>query len=281
MVVANQYSVVAPNSTASTPSLPTEPSERSPRRARSDRSQYQAPSKGRPDLNSHSTGTAALSRRSSVCTRARNRRRARPRRRSSISDSRGRRPVTRSLTALRAGITLSQRRRPPATARARRPADIARTRAGGWRGAAAGPWCPMTPRITQQQLWELASAAKLAKSSPFREAHYRVAGFRMGRTMNTERTAERILALRRTARRGGEIREELEPIIDGLRRELDETMTKAQAAKVIGVSVPTLDKWIEPRIIPVERAASGRPSVPRDTALDLVERVSDFSDRGR
>jgi DNA repair photolyase len=99
--------------------------------------------------------------------------------------------------------------------------------------------------------------------------------------MNTERTAERILALRRTARRGGEIREELEPIIDGLRRDLDETMSKTEAAKVIGVSVPTLDKWIEQRIVPVGRAASGRPRVPRDTALDLAERVSDLRDRGR
>jgi DNA repair photolyase len=103
----------------------------------------------------------------------------------------------------------------------------------------------------------------------------------MGRTINTERTAERILALRRTARRGGDVRNELQPIIDGLRRDLDETMSKAQAAKVIGVSVPTLDKWIEQRIVPVERAASGRPRVPRDTALDLAERVADLRDRGR
>jgi DNA repair photolyase len=103
----------------------------------------------------------------------------------------------------------------------------------------------------------------------------------MRRTINTERTAERILALRRTARRGGDVRRELEPIIDGLRRDLDETMSKTQAATVIGVSVPTLDKWIDQRIIPVERAASGRPRVPRDTALDLAERVSDLRERGR
>lgn len=99
--------------------------------------------------------------------------------------------------------------------------------------------------------------------------------------MNTERTAERILALRRTARRSGEVRKELEPIIDGLRRDLDETMSKSQAAKVIGVSLPTLDKWIEQRIVPIERATSGRPRVPRDTALDLAERVSDLRERGR
>ena len=77
------------------------------------------------------------------------------------------------------------------------------------------------------------------------------------------------------------MRRELDPIIDGLRRDLDETMSKTQAAKVIGVSVPTLDEWIEQRIVPVERAASGRPCVPRDTALDLAERVSDLRERGR
>ena len=67
----------------------------------------------------------------------------------------------------------------------------------------------------------------------------------MGRAINTERTAERILALGRTARRGEEVRNEREPINDGVCRDLDETMSKSQAAKVIGVSVPTLDKWIE------------------------------------
>jgi hypothetical protein len=103
----------------------------------------------------------------------------------------------------------------------------------------------------------------------------------MGRATNTERTAERILSLRRTARRGGDVRQELEPVIDGLRSDLDETMSKSQAAKVIGVSVPTLDKWIEQRVVPVERAPSGRPRVPRDTALDLAERVSDLRERGR
>lgn len=99
--------------------------------------------------------------------------------------------------------------------------------------------------------------------------------------INTTRTAERILALRRTARRGGSVRDELEPIIEGLRGDLDDTMSKSQAAKVIGISVPTLDKWIEQRIVPVRRAASGLPRVPRDTALDLAERVGDLRERGR
>ena len=103
----------------------------------------------------------------------------------------------------------------------------------------------------------------------------------MARTIDTTRTAQRILALRRTARRGGDVQDELEPIIEGLRGDLDDTMSKSQAAKVIGVSVPTLDKWIEQRIVPVKWATSGRPRVPRDTALDLAERVADLRQRGR
>ena len=103
----------------------------------------------------------------------------------------------------------------------------------------------------------------------------------MARTIDTTRTAQRILALRRTARHGGDVQDELEPIIEDLRGDLDDTMSKSQAAKVIGVSVPTLDKWIEQRIVPVTRAASGRPRVPRDTALDLAERVADLRQRGR
>ena len=77
------------------------------------------------------------------------------------------------------------------------------------------------------------------------------------------------------------MQDELEPIIEGLRGDLDDTISKSEAAKVIGVSIPTLDKWTEQRIVPVKRAASGRPRVPRDTALDLAERVDDLRQRGR
>lgn len=103
----------------------------------------------------------------------------------------------------------------------------------------------------------------------------------MARTINTTRTAQRILALRRTARRCGDVQHELQPIIEELRDDLDDSMSKAQAAKVIGVSVPTLDKWIAQRIIPVKGGGSVRPRIPRDTALDLAERVADLRERGR
>lgn len=103
----------------------------------------------------------------------------------------------------------------------------------------------------------------------------------MARQISPTRTARRILALRRTARHGEDVRVELEPVIEDLRDELDDTMSKTQAAQVIGISVPTLDKWIEQRIVPVMRAQSGRPRIPRDTALDLAERVEDLRRHGR
>jgi hypothetical protein len=55
---------------------------------------------------------------------------------------------------------------------------------------------------------------------------------------------------------GGDLQDELEPIIEDLRADLDDTMSKSQTANVIGVSLPTLDKWIE-RIVSVKGATSG------------------------
>jgi DNA-binding transcriptional regulator YiaG len=104
----------------------------------------------------------------------------------------------------------------------------------------------------------------------------------MARTLRTStiRTAQHVIALRHTARRGGGVRAELTPVIEGLREELEPTMSKRQAAAVIGISVPTLDKWIARRLLPVQSAASGRPRVARDAVLDLAERVEDLRRAG-
>ena len=63
-------------------------------------------------------------------------------------------------------------------------------------------------------------------------------------------------------------------------RDVDETIRKTQAARVIDVSVATLDRWITHGIVPVGRPASGRPRVPQAVARDLAERVADLRDRG-
>jgi hypothetical protein len=94
------------------------------------------------------------------------------------------------------------------------------------------------------------------------------------------RTAQHVIALRHTARRGGEVRAELAPVIDDLRDELAPTMSKTQAGAVIGVSVPTLDKWIQRGLLPVHTSPSGRARVLRDPVLDLAERVEDLRRTG-
>jgi len=99
-------------------------------------------------------------------------------------------------------------------------------------------------------------------------------------TSTAVRTARHVVALRHTARRGGDVRAELAPVIDELRDELAPSMSKRQAAAVIGVSVPTLDKWIDRGLLPVDVAPSGRSRVQRDPVLDLAERVEDLRRAG-
>ena len=99
-------------------------------------------------------------------------------------------------------------------------------------------------------------------------------------TSTAVRTARHVVALRHTARRGGDVRDELAPVIDELRDELAPSLSKRQAAAVIGVSVPTLDKWMDRGLLPVEVAPSGRPRVLRDPVLDLAERVEDLRRAG-
>lgn len=95
------------------------------------------------------------------------------------------------------------------------------------------------------------------------------------------RVGRSILTLRRTSRRDSAVQAELEPVIADLRDDLDASLSKTHAAELIGVSVPTLDKWIAGRILPIRKAPSGRPRIPRDTALDLAERIGDLREQGQ
>jgi excisionase family DNA binding protein len=68
------------------------------------------------------------------------------------------------------------------------------------------------------------------------------------------------------------VRRELEPIIAGLRSEIEETVPKTVAARLLGVSVPTLNKWIARGLNPA--TSSGRyRRIPRDPLLELAEQV--------
>lgn len=102
----------------------------------------------------------------------------------------------------------------------------------------------------------------------------------MAPTHVMERNARRVVALRVTARRGGEVGRELDPIIAELRDEIAPTLPKRLAARLLGVSVPTLNKWIARGMIPVSH--EGRyDRVARDPLLDLAEQVEQLRRAGR
>lgn len=102
----------------------------------------------------------------------------------------------------------------------------------------------------------------------------------MASTPILERNARRVIALSATARHGADVRRELEPVIEGLRSEIDDTVPKAVAARLLSVSVPTLNKWIARGLIPTR--PSGRyQRVPRDPLLELAGRVEELRRAGK
>lgn len=95
-----------------------------------------------------------------------------------------------------------------------------------------------------------------------------------------EKTAQRVIALQVTARCGGQVGRELEPIITDMRSEIAPTLPKRVAARLLGVSVPTLNKWIVRGLITVEQ--SGRyERVVRDPFLDLAVLVQRLRRSGK
>lgn len=103
----------------------------------------------------------------------------------------------------------------------------------------------------------------------------------MAGAVRTTRTARHVIALRRVARAHDNVSAELGPIIADLRDDLASALSKRAAADIIGVSVPTLDAWIERGLLPVEQSPNGRSRVRRDAVLDLAGRVEDLRQDGR
>lgn len=102
----------------------------------------------------------------------------------------------------------------------------------------------------------------------------------MPRASTTVNTARSIVRLRHTARRHADVRDEVAPVIADLREDLEPTLTKRAAADIIGISLPTLNKWVARGLLPVERTRGGRPRLLRDAVLELAERIDDLRQMG-
>lgn len=82
----------------------------------------------------------------------------------------------------------------------------------------------------------------------------------------------RLRSARRAAADKPEAAAEIVSVIDDLRSDVGETLTKASAARLLGVSRTTLDKWIGRGALPV-RDVGGRQEVVRTDLEDLAETV--------
>ena len=62
-----------------------------------------------------------------------------------------------------------------------------------------------------------------------------------------------------------------------LRLELDDSVPKLPAARALGISVKTLDKWVARGEIPtLRRPGAGRSQVETDTVLDLLQEATEL-----
>jgi DNA-binding transcriptional MerR regulator len=92
-----------------------------------------------------------------------------------------------------------------------------------------------------------------------------------------------IVALRRVeaAVRDPIERQRLDRVIRALRREVGSGVPKRRAARLLGVSVQALDRWVERGLIPVVRKpGSTRELLDAETVILLAEEVSRRRDSG-
>jgi excisionase family DNA binding protein len=89
------------------------------------------------------------------------------------------------------------------------------------------------------------------------------------------------LAIRGT--RDGALRDELRQVEVALRRELGPAVPKRPAARLLGVSVTALDRWIDRGRLPVVAPGGGsrRLGVETQPLLELATRVRELRRRGR
>jgi phage terminase Nu1 subunit (DNA packaging protein) len=102
--------------------------------------------------------------------------------------------------------------------------------------------------------------------------------------MDAVPVAQAIIEIRRTAREllDPAARRRAEQAAERLAAELEPTISKTRAARLLGVSVTALDKWVARGRVPVGRK-SGLKKTEIDTAtlLELAEDVAELREQGR
>lgn len=101
----------------------------------------------------------------------------------------------------------------------------------------------------------------------------------MARIADTLSLVDNIVRLRRTER----IRRaapDVAPVRRQLEAQLGPTLSRARAAKILGVSQTALDRWVAAGQIPVVITPGGRREVPRQVVLELRESLDRLKSKG-
>ena len=103
----------------------------------------------------------------------------------------------------------------------------------------------------------------------------------MGRAAQIALLADQVVELRRAAAETLEPsqRKRIERVAGRLRAELGESIPKARAAALLGVSVTALEKWIARDKLPV--VARARVEIDATALLDVAEEVRRLRESGR
>jgi hypothetical protein len=101
----------------------------------------------------------------------------------------------------------------------------------------------------------------------------------MARIADTLSLVDNIVRLRR-AERIRRVAPDVAPVRRQLEAQLGPTLSRARAAKILGVSQTALDRWVAAGQIPVAITPSGRNEVPRQVVLELRESLDRLKSKG-
>lgn len=95
-----------------------------------------------------------------------------------------------------------------------------------------------------------------------------------------ERAIENLALLRATERTSPDLADRLEPVTDQLHEIAGATCPRATAARLLEVSQPALDRWIDLGEIPAVLTPAGRRAVPVDYLVELLDDVRSARENG-
>jgi hypothetical protein len=100
--------------------------------------------------------------------------------------------------------------------------------------------------------------------------------------LDRRRAVESIVRLRRAERVCGEAaRLEVETVLAFLEDIAGATVSRADAARLLGISHTALDRWIDKGDVPAVLTPGGRLEVPLPQLVDLLEQIEERRDEGR